>query len=241
MRGVWSLSVTLWCALMWCGVSSSVMAQERSQAVDEAEEALARGDDASALRLYEKAYLDTKDGYYIYQRIALYERRGEYGRALGLLEEQRAELLASEHVHDLALVETRLQGLERAVSAPLVDRELPSIGRSRVGVLAVVAGGALLLGGGVVWGLALRQGRSLQCEEAAGCHGGGMNQAEWDARWRQVRVKEGLGWGLGALGVAGLGFGVYRTTRERETRATITLQPEVAPGQGAALSFRVIF
>ena len=230
--GIWLARLMLVSTILPLEVSAEPSsASAESDAATLAEAALVRGDDESALRLFEKAYLDTGDGYYIYKRIGIYERQGDYSRALNLLEEQREELLESARVTDLATVEARLREQHRLSQDPSLSAgETAPDSRRKRAIIGLATGGALLIGGGLSLISAHRQESRLRCDDTRGCDGGGLTQAEWDAQWRGVRVREGLGWGLGLTGLAALGYGVFHMTRQRsESPPARAHQPHVQP------------
>jgi len=192
----------------------------------EADKAMDAGEYERALKLYERAYLETGDAYNIYRRILVYEKLEKTDVALELLEQNRSALESNTRISDLALVEQRIKATDTSSST---DTSGPN------GVWQLASGGGLLVLGGTSLLLAVRQGRRLQCTSGATSletrsHCDGSANAEqpdpetWDRQWRNVRIGEAAGWtGLG-LGVGLIGWGLFtRTTRA--SNDSVTLRP----------------
>ena len=203
----------------------------------DAERAEEIGDWAQALRLYERAYSQDADPYSIYRRILIYERIGDPNSGLRLLEENRAQLTATERITDLAVVEERLRGPRRAAS----EAPAPVPPASAMSWALVGAGAALGVASGAALWWAESRAERLACSTSSDrlplCGGvaalGPYDEATYDEAARGVTIARGLGWGGAVAGAGLIAWGAAQIVLSRERRAPgAALDVRLGPGSG---------
>ncbi len=168
-----------------------------------------------ALDFLEQAYRAEPKPRYIHRRILVLEKMGEYKLALDVLEDYRQKLVDAPDVHNLAVLEQRLH-------QELAQKAAGGDDRAHADVFgwSLVGGGAVLLAGGVA-SLFYAEGEAekLRCSPGStaaktGCSGvdayGAMSANEFDQKSGHVTTFRLLGGGLSAVGVAAVGWGIYR-------------------------------
>lgn len=243
-----SFPVWMVCALMLPPLAANAQEATSSEVRPsepeiEADKAMEAGEYERALKLYERAYLETGDAYNIYKRILVYEKLEKTEIALELLEQNRGALENNARVSDLALVEQRIKANSKTSSTK---------GEGPNGVWQLASGGGLLALGGASLLLSVRKGRRLQCTPGAAglelkshCDGNSaaqLEQEEWERQWRNVRIGEAAGWvGLG-LGAGLIGWGVFaRTTRASGDSVTLRPPSMTFTKRGATLTLSLDF
>ncbi len=183
------------------------------------------GDYQEALELLELAYRSEPNARYIHRRILVLEKMGEIDLALDVLDDYRDQLVASPEVQNLAVLEQRLrqQADEARANDETADTDI-------FGWTLVGGGSALVVGG--VASLLHAQGEAerLRCSELSnasktGCDGvdayAEIAQEQFDQKRSNVSTFRGVGAGLSAVGVAALGWGIYRlASPERPAQAS---------------------
>ncbi len=238
-------------AMMPCVMLVTLSASVAMAQGDEAASAAMRAEEAKdwerALKLYEQAYREQPDAYFIYRRVLIYERMGKPDFGLTLIEDNRDALGAHADITDLALVEQRLRTqVATGGAAGGGGLQKPSL---VPGLVVTGVGGTLLIVGAVLTIGGRADANSLRCHpisdaDKADCGGvtvdSTLTASQFEDESSSAGLRTGLGVGAMVLGAGALGVGIWQLVSARSGArddAGAEVGAMVAP-DGASVSVR---